>query len=232
MRPVYLVLLLTVVAAGAVVAVFTGGTPGPAGPAKVAHVPPPDPTPDDAPADPAVTSEDATFGSGCFWCTEAVYKRVKGVTAAASGYTGGRVADPTYEQVCTGTTGHAEAVKVTFDPRTVSYPELLEVFWSSHDPTTRNRQGADVGTQYRSAVFTHSDRQRRLAEAYKLKLDAAGVFASPVVTEITPAGPFYPAEGYHQDYFALNPRAGYCRAVIRPKLDKLREVFGDRLAAP
>ncbi|MBX9584871.1 MAG: peptide-methionine (S)-S-oxide reductase MsrA [Gemmataceae bacterium] len=203
---------------------------GPGGEAgKLVHVPPPDPAPDDGPADPAADTEEATFGTGCFWCTEAVYQQLKGVKSVVSGYSGGHVPDPTYQQVCGGDTGHAECVRVTFDPRQVTYPELLEVFWSSHDPTTPDRQGADVGPQYRSVVFTHSDRQRRLAEAYKAKLDAAGAFAAPIVTEIVPAGPFYPAEAYHQDYFAANPRHGYCRAVIRPKLDKLREVFGERM---
>jgi peptide-methionine (S)-S-oxide reductase len=227
MRPAYLVVgLVVVAAAGVAAAVYLAGRAD--GPAKVAHVPPPDPEPDA----PAGETEEATFGTGCFWCTEAVFQQLKGVKSVVSGYSGGHVPNPTYQQVCGGDTGHAEVVKVTFDPRQVSYPALLEVFWASHDPTTPNQQGADVGPQYRSVVFTHSDRQRRLAEAYKAKLDAARVFGAPIVTEVVPATTFYPAEEYHQDYFALNPRAGYCRAVIRPKLDKLREVFGDRMAAP
>jgi peptide-methionine (S)-S-oxide reductase len=176
-------------------------------------------------------AETATFGTGCFWCTEAVFQQIKGVKAVVSGYTGGRVPNPTYEQVCGGTTGHAEVVQVTYDPAVVSYPELLEVFWRSHDPTTLNRQGNDVGTQYRSAVFYHSDRQRELAERYKAKVDEAKVFASPVVTEVVPATTFYPAEAYHQNYYALNPRQGYCWVVIGPKLEKLRQVFRGRLLA-
>jgi peptide-methionine (S)-S-oxide reductase len=174
-------------------------------------------------------TELATFGSGCFWCTEAVFSQLKGVKKVVSGYSGGTVKDPTYEQVCTGATGHAEAVQVTFDPAEVSYPELLEVFWRSHDPTTRNRQGHDVGTQYRSVIFTHSDRQRELAGRYKEKIDAAGVFSSPLVTEIEPFTEFYPAEDYHQSYFANYSRQPYCRNVIRPKLDELRQVFRDKI---
>lgn len=228
MRPAYLIAGLAGLAAVGVAAVVYA--PGPAAPAKVVAVPPPDPEP--APPEPAAGEEVATFGSGCFWCTEAVFKQLKGVTAAVSGYTGGTVPNPTYEQVCSGGTGHAEAVRVTFDPRVVTYLQLLEVFWSSHDPTTPNQQGADVGTQYRSAVFYHTDRQKQQAEAYKFKLDAAGAFGAPIVTEVVPAATFYPAEAYHQDYFAKDPRKGYCRAVIRPKLDKLREVFGDRMTAP
>lgn len=174
-------------------------------------------------------SELATLGSGCFWCTEAVFRQMKGVTNAVSSYSGGHVKNPTYEQVCDGTTGHAEVVQVTFDPRVISYPELLEVFWRSHDPTTLNRQGNDIGTQYRSVVFYHTDGQRRAAERYKEMIDAAGVFDSPVVTEIVPFVAFYPAEADHQNFYARNPRQGYCRAVIGPKLDKLRKVFQDRL---
>lgn len=181
--------------------------------------------------DPTQEPNVATFGSGCFWCTEAVFKQMKGVTAVVSGYAGGDVPNPTYEQVCSGTTGHAEAVRVTFDPAAVSYPELLEVFWRSHDPTTRDRQGNDVGPQYRSIVFYHSDRQRRLAELYKAKIDAAGVFPRPVVTEVAPFTNFYAAEPGHQDFYARNPRQPYCRVVIGPKLEKLKGVFRDRLVA-
>jgi peptide-methionine (S)-S-oxide reductase len=181
-----------------------------------------------AAAEPGRT-EVATFGSGCFWCTEAVFSQMKGVKKVVSGYSGGAVKDPTYEQVCTGATGHAEVVQVTFDPAAVSYPELLEVFWRSHDPTTRNRQGHDVGTQYRSVIFTHSERQRELAIGYKGKIDAAEVFASPLVTEIEPFTAFSPAEDYHQSYYANNSRRPYCRNVIRPKLDELRRVFRDKL---
>jgi peptide-methionine (S)-S-oxide reductase len=142
-----------------------------------------------------------------------------------SGYSGGHVKNPTYEQVCTGRTGHAEVIQVTYDPKEVSYARLLEVFWRSHDPTTKDRQGNDRGPQYRSAVFYHNDKQRELAEKYKQKIDAAGVFNAPVVTEIVPFTEFYPAEAYHQDYYARNSREGYCRVVIGPKLEKLRKVF-------
>ena len=178
---------------------------------------------------PANGTEVATFGSGCFWCTEAVFQRMKGVQSAVSGYSGGSVANPTYEQVCSGTTGHAEVVQVTVDAAVISYPELLELFWRSHDPTTRNRQGHDIGSQYRSAIFTHSERQRELAERYKQKIDAAGVFAAPLVTQIVPFTVFYPAEADHQNYYAENSRQPYCRAIIRPKLDKLRQVFENKL---
>ena len=173
----------------------------------------------------------ATFGSGCFWCTEAVFQQLKGVSKVVSGYSGGRVANPTYQQVCTGTTGHAEVIQVTFDPSVISYPELLEAFWRSHDPTTLNRQGNDHGTQYRSVIFTHNDKQKQLAEVYKRKIDAAGVFSSPLVTEIVPFAAFYPAEDYHQNYFNANSRQPYCRAVIQPKLDKFRAVFKEKLKA-
>jgi peptide-methionine (S)-S-oxide reductase len=182
-----------------------------------------------APAPPADGTELATFGSGCFWCTEAVFQQLKGVRKVESGYSGGPVPNPTYRQVCTGDTGHAEVVQVTFDPKVISYPELLEVFWRSHDPTTLNRQGHDAGPQYRSAIFYHSERQKELAERYKQKIDAAGVFLRPVVTEIAPFTAFYPAESEHQNYYASNPRAGYCRVVIAPKVEKLRQVFRDRL---
>lgn len=173
--------------------------------------------------------ETATFGSGCFWCTEAIFERMKGVKSAQSGYSGGSVKNPTYEQVCGGRTGHAEVVQVTFDPAVVSYVSLLEVFWRSHDPTTLDRQGADVGPQYRSVIFTHTDRQRELAETYLAKIEAARVFKSPVVTEITPFTAFYPAEMSHQDYYAVNGRNRYCQGVIRPKLDKLKTVFADKM---
>lgn len=171
----------------------------------------------------------ATFGSGCFWCTEAVFQELKGVQSVASGYCGGTVKNPTYHQVCTGTTGHAEVVQITYDPKVISYEDLLEVFWKTHDPTTRNRQGNDRGPQYRSAIFYHSDEQKQLAEHYKAKLDASGAFAAPIVTEITPFTEFYRAEGYHQNYFADNGGQPYCQAIIRPKVDKVREVFRDKL---
>jgi peptide-methionine (S)-S-oxide reductase len=189
-------------------------------------------TPDEigpATAPPAGVVEVATFGSGCFWCTEAVFQQMKGVQKAVSGYSGGANPNPTYEDVCDGDTGHAEVVQVTFDPAVVSYPELLELFWRSHDPTTLNRQGNDVGTQYRSVVFYHSERQKQLAERYKQKIDAAGVYRSPLVTEIAPFTAFYAAEAYHQDYYAKDARQPYCRAIITPKLDKLKKVFQEKL---
>jgi peptide-methionine (S)-S-oxide reductase len=173
--------------------------------------------------------EKATFGSGCFWCTEAVFQRLKGVHAVVSGYSGGRVPNPTYQQVCTGTTGHAEVIQVTYDPQTISFDELLEVFWQTHDPTTLNRQGPDIGTQYRSAIFYHNDQQRRLAEHYKQKLDASRAFRGPIVTEITAFTAFYPAEKYHQNYFNANPRQPYCAAVVKPKVEKFKKVFKDKL---
>jgi peptide-methionine (S)-S-oxide reductase len=171
----------------------------------------------------------ATFGTGCFWCTEAVFQQLKGVDSVTSGYSGGEVENPTYEEVCLGTTGHAEVVQIAYDPEVISFKELLEVFWKAHDPTTRNRQGNDVGPQYRSAVFYHDEEQKQLAEEYKRKLDESGAFRAPIVTEITKFTKFYPAEDYHQDYFRLNPRQGYCAFVIRPKVEKIREVFADKL---
>jgi len=171
-----------------------------------------------APAAPAA-EETATFGAGCFWCVEAVLEQLDGVLDVSSGYMGGTVADPTYEQVCTGRTGHAEVVQVTFDPSVISYDTLLDWFWKLHDPTTLNRQGADEGTQYRSAIFVHSEAQRAAAE--RSKAAAQAHLADPIVTEITGASAYYPAEDYHQDYYRLNTRQGYCRAVIAPKLNKL-----------
>ena len=173
--------------------------------------------------------EKATFASGCFWCTEAIFERLKGVRSVVSGYSGGRLEDPTYKAVLTGRTGHAEAIQLTYDPEEISYDELLEVFWRTHDPTTRNRQGPDVGTQYRSAVFFHNPEQERLAQEYKRKLDASGAFRSRIVTQISPFEKFYPAEDYHQDYFRQNGRAGYCTTVIAPKLEKFKKVFKDKL---
>jgi len=190
-------------------------------------------SPDNFPAlESSVTPDDstiATFGNGCFWCTEAIFQELKGVRSVTSGYTGGRVQNPTYEQIGRGDTGHAEAIRITFDPKVISYPELLEVFWRTHDPTTLNRQGRDVGTQYRSAIFFHSPTQRDLAENYKAKIDEAKIFDKPVVTEIVPAGEFFPAEAYHQNFFAANPKNGYCRSIIQPKMEKLKKVFPDKL---
>jgi peptide-methionine (S)-S-oxide reductase len=171
----------------------------------------------------------ATFGAGCFWCTEAVFLNVKGVTKVVSGYSNGKVKNPSYRDVCTGTTGHAEVTQITFDPSQVSFEELLEVFWNTHDPTTLNRQGADEGTQYRSAVFYHNDEQKKIAEAYKKQLEASHVYKDPIVTEIAPLASFYPAEDYHQNYYALNPNQGYCQYVIRPKVDKFKKQFASKL---
>ena len=171
----------------------------------------------------------ATFGAGCFWCTEAIFQNVKGVHSVVSGYSGGEVANPTYERVCSGTTGHAEASQITFDPAVVSFAELLEVFWKIHDPTTMNRQGNDIGTQYRSVIFYHSPGQKQLAEHYKRQLDSAGAFDGPIVTEIVPFRNFYNAESYHQNYYRENGMQPYCTFVIRPKLDKFKKAFKDML---
>ena len=161
----------------------------------------------------------ATFGAGCFWCVEAVFEQLDGVHAVESGYMGGEVDDPTYREICSGTTGHAEITQIHYDPEIVSYETLLDWLWRSHDPTTLNRQGADIGTQYRSAIFYHNEAQRKAAEASKVT--AQKNFTSPIVTEITAATTYYPAEDYHQDYYRLNPNAPYCQIVIRPKLEKL-----------
>ena len=181
------------------------------------------------PLETTAVSQVATFGAGCFWCVEAVFQELEGVESVTSGYMGGDVENPTYQEVCAGTTGHAEVAHITFDPSKVDFAGLLEVFWQTHDPTTLNRQGADTGTQYRSAVFYHDAQQKEIAEAYKAKLDASGAFSSPIVTEIVPAATFHPAEDYHQNYFLENPEQGYCRAVVRPKVEKFRAVFADRL---
>jgi peptide-methionine (S)-S-oxide reductase len=171
----------------------------------------------------------ATFGAGCFWCTEAVFLNVKGVSKVVSGYSNGKVKNPTYREVCTGQTGHAEVTQITFDPSEVSFEEMLEVFWNTHDPTTLNRQGADEGTQYRSAVFYHNEEQKKIAEAYKKQLEDSHVFKDPIVTEIAPLASFYPAEDYHQNYYALNPNQGYCQYVIRPKVEKFKKQFASKL---
>lgn len=172
----------------------------------------------------------ATFANGCFWCTEAVFQELHGVRNVVSGYTGGRVPNPTYEQVCTGLTGHAEAIQLQYDPEVISYAKLLEVFWRTHDPTTPNRQGPDIGTQYRSGVFYHDEEQMELAQRFRQALNEAHAFRKPVITEITKYQKFYPAERKHQDYYAQNRRAGYCKQVIGPKLSKFRRVFKDELA--
>jgi peptide-methionine (S)-S-oxide reductase len=173
--------------------------------------------------------ETATFGGGCFWCVEAVMLPLRGVRRVTSGYAGGRVKHPTYREVCSGRTGHAEVVQVEYDPAEVSYRDLLHVFFATHDPTTLNRQGADVGTQYRSVVFYHDDAQRAEAEAVIAELEAEQVFDRPIATEVKPLEAFYPAEDYHQDYFARNPAQPYCQAVIAPKVAKLRRHYLDRL---
>ena len=173
--------------------------------------------------------ETATFGTGCFWCTEAVLESLDGVKKVVSGYSGGQVANPSYKAVCTGETGHAECVEVTFDPKVITYTDLLEAFFRSHDPTSLNRQGNDVGTQYRSVIFYHNDEQKKLAEEAKTELDKSGAYGKPIVTEITKAVKFYVAEDYHQNYFANNPDQGYCAFVIAPKLDKFKKVFKEKL---
>ncbi len=183
--------------------------------------PVPSQNPSNAPAPTPARTEIATFGAGCFWCVEAVLLQVPGVARVESGYMGGKTQNPTYRQICEGDTGHAEVVQVTFDPSVISFEQLLDWFYRLHDPTTLNRQGADVGTQYRSAIFTHSDAQRDTAQRFQKALDEKGVFDAPIVTEITPASTFWKAEDYHQDYYRQNREAGYCRAVIRPKLEKL-----------
>jgi len=169
--------------------------------------------------------EIATLAGGCFWCLEAVYRELRGVERVVSGYTGGHVARPSYEQVCAGTTGHAEAVQITYDPQIVSYKELLEVFFTIHDPTTLNRQGADLGTQYRSAIYYHTPEQKRAAEEVIANLTEADIWDAPIVTELVPAPEFYPAEDYHQEYFERNPAQPYCRAVVAPKVAKFRSKF-------
>ncbi len=175
--------------------------------------------------------EQATLGGGCFWCLEAVFEQLRGVEKVESGYAGGRVPNPTYHQVCTGATGHAEVVQVTFDPAVLSFREVLEVFFATHDPTTLNRQGADVGTQYRSAIFYHTPQQREVARQVIEELNAAKVWDAPIVTEVVPFESFHRAEDYHQGYFRTNPYQGYCRAVISPKVAKVRQQFAARLKA-
>jgi peptide-methionine (S)-S-oxide reductase len=174
-------------------------------------------------------TDTATFGNGCFWCTEAIFSELKGVLKVTSGYSGGTTKNPTYKEVCTGLTGHAECLQIVYDPTVISYEELLEVFWKTHDPTTLNRQGNDVGTQYRSVIFYHNEQQKALAEKYKKELNEARVFPNPVVTEIVPMKVFYPAENYHQEYYKLNGHEPYCQFVIRPKIEKFRKVFKNKL---
>jgi peptide-methionine (S)-S-oxide reductase len=176
------------------------------------------------------TTDTATFANGCFWCTEAIFEQLNGVISATSGYTDGQVKNPTYKEVCTGETGHAECLQIVYDPSKISFDELLEVFWETHDPTTLNRQGNDVGTQYRSGIYYHNEGQKQKAEKYKAELDKSGAFNKPIVTEVKPFSVFYPAENYHQEYFENNEGSNpYCTIVIRPKVDKFRKVFKDKL---
>lgn len=175
------------------------------------------------------TIDTATFGEGCFWCVEASYQQLKGVISVKSGYSGGHIKNPTYKEVCNGTTGHAEVCQVVYDPSVISYADLLEVFWATHDPTTLNRQGNDIGTQYRSVIFFHNDAQKQIAESYKAKLEASESFSAPIVTEISPYSTFYEAEDYHQNYYNENGEQPYCRMVIKPKLDKFQKVFKDKI---
>ncbi len=170
----------------------------------------------------------ATFGNGCFWCTEAIFQQLKGVETVLSGYTGGQVKNPSYKEVCTGTTGHAEVIQITYDPSVISYRELLDVFFYTHDPTTLNRQGADVGTQYRSAIFFHNKEQEADAKTIIAQLTAEGVYADPIVTEISAIGAYYPAEEYHRNYYNNNKNQGYCRAVINPKMDKFMKKYASK----
>lgn len=173
--------------------------------------------------------KEATFGAGCFWCVEACFMDLAGVISVTSGYTGGHTQNPTYKEVCEGTTGHAEVARIVFDDELISFDELLELFWFVHDPTQLNRQGNDIGTQYRSAIFYHDEIQKELAEKYKKQLTEEGVWADPIVTEITPIGDFYAAEDYHMNYFALNPENPYCQAAVRPKVEKFKKVFAEKL---
>lgn len=175
------------------------------------------------------TTQFATFGAGCFWCVEAMFESLQGVHEAVSGYSGGQLKNPSYKEICTGKTGHAEVIRITFDPAIIGYGDLLKVFFMAHDPTTLNRQGADVGTQYRSVIFYHNDKQERLALMVKEELERSGAYNNPIVTEISPVPTFYPAEEYHQEYFANNPNQPYCSMVVGPKLEKFRKVFKDKL---
>ncbi len=174
-------------------------------------------------------TDTATFGTGCFWCTEAVFQELKGVIKVTSGYSGGHAANPSYEEVCTGTTGHAECLQIIYDPSIITFDELLEVFWESHDPTTLNRQGNDIGTQYRSAIFYHNAEQKEKAEHYKAELTRSGAYDKPIVTEITAFTKFYPAEDYHQNYYNTHGSQPYCYLVIKPKVEKFEKVFAGKL---
>jgi len=177
----------------------------------------------------ALNTDTATLANGCFWCTEAIFQQLEGVLKVSSGYSGGHVVDPSYKEVCTGTTGHAECIQIIYDPSKISFDELLEVFWQTHDPTTLNRQGNDEGPQYRSAVFYHTQEQKEKAEKYKAELNKSGAFKNPIVTEVAPFTSFYIAENYHQDYYNQNGSQPYCSYVIRPKLEKFQKVFKNKL---
>ena len=173
-------------------------------------------------------TEVATFGAGCFWCVEAIFQSLKGVEKVVSGYSGGKIKNPSYQEVSSGLTGHAEVVQITYNPAIISYKELLEIFWQTHDPTTLNRQGADVGTQYRSVIYYHDEEQKNVAEFYRQELTKAGVFLNPIVTEIIKFESFFIAEEYHQNYFMLNSDAPYCNFVIKPKMEKFKKAFGEK----
>lgn len=178
---------------------------------------------------PSSKTDTATFGQGCFWCAEAIFERVEGVKSVTCGYAGGNVANPTYEQVCTGKTGHAEVVQIVYDPDKISFDDLLKIFWQTHDPTTLNKQGADVGEQYRSIILYHNESQKEKAEYYKNELQKSGSWDNPIVTQIVPLTKFYRAEEYHQHYYDKNPYQGYCSFVIAPKVEKFEKVFKDKL---
>ena len=173
--------------------------------------------------------EIATLANGCFWCTEAIFSRVVGIKSVIPGYSGGKTSNPSYEQVCTGITGHAETIQIEYDPKTISFEKILDIFWHTHDPTTLNRQGNDVGTQYRSAIFYHDENQRDIAENLKRELEKEGVFKDPIVTEIVPFSKFYPAEDYHKEYYENNRNASYCNFVIDPKVQKLLQKYSDKI---
>ncbi len=207
--------------AAAIVAACSAA-PTPTVPALAVATPPMSTPPD-------TTLHLATLANGCFWCTEAVFQQLQGVHKVVSGYTGGHVANPTYRAVCDGTTGHAECLQISYDPNVISFAELLEVFFNTHDPTTLNRQGNDVGTQYRSGIYYHTPEQKATSEAYIAQLNASKVFPAPIVTEVTAFGTFYPAEDYHQNYFLDNPNQGYCAFVIRPKVEKFKKQFAGKL---
>ncbi len=227
-RIVFAMILLLL---GTVLALSWGKSPTDRGPQKEQRDKDSSSVTDDSDADAKGSDKmkTATFGAGCFWCVEAVFQRLDGVVKIEPGYSNGETPNPTYKDVCSGLTGHAEVCRIGYDPSKITYAELLEVFWKTHDPTTLNQQGGDRGTQYRSAVFYHDDEQKQLAEKYKKRLNESDVFGAPVVTEITKAEKFFVAEDYHKNYFNDNPNQGYCRAVIIPKLKKFEKAFADKL---